>query len=278
MKLKKITAYITCLLLIINAVFSFDFRVKADSNTLISYSFSSSNIQAGQTFDITVNAANITNLYGASVDFYYDPTAIQITGVDQGAIFKNSGKSVNAMTPTNDSTNGVISFTETLQSNISGLAVGSTNSLFVIHAKALKAATTPINTISDNINNTMSASGNNMCIKLSDSNGQAVSYSARSGTISINDVISPSIDSFTADKTSPQVSNTAVNLIVSASGGTSLLYQFWAFDGTNWTLIKDYSSSYTATWTPTVAGSYTLYVNVKDSKSTKSYDTFKTIN
>ncbi|MDP4145753.1 MAG: triple tyrosine motif-containing protein, partial [Bacillota bacterium] len=91
-------------------------------------------------------------------------------------------------------------------------------------------------------------------------------------------VVAPSISSFTADKASPQVNNTAVNLTASASGGTSLLYQFWAFDGTNWTLIKDYSSSYTATWTPTTAGSYTLYVNVKDSKSTKSFDTFKTIN
>ena len=58
------------------------------------------------------------------------------------------------------------------------------------------------------------------------------------------------------------------------TGGKSLLYQFWLGDPTvtTSTLLKDYSTAATCSWTPTTAGTVALYVRVKESTSTAQYD------
>lgn len=184
MRLKKVTIMSMLLLFILSISLSSNSTVKAAAVPQVSYSFSSSNIQGGQPFDIIVNVSNVSNLYGASLDFSYNPAIIQIKGIDKGNIFKNSGKAVNSYTPINDTKKGLISFTEMLQGNISGLSVKGNNSLFVIHAKVLKSGIIPLKTISDNITNSMSASGNNICVKLANSNAAKINDSS----LTVNEV------------------------------------------------------------------------------------------
>ena len=73
------------------------------------------------------------------------------------------------------------------------------------------------------------------------------------------------IQSFTVDKTSPQVKGTNVKLTVKASGKGTLQYKFIIKDDKgNWYKLRDFSTSNTYVWKTTVAGSKKLYVDVKD--------------
>ncbi len=72
------------------------------------------------------------------------------------------------------------------------------------------------------------------------------------------------IESFTTDKTSPQVSGTAVTLTTKANGEGALQYKYYKYLNGNYSLIKDWSSSSSITITPSIAGKYDLWVGVKD--------------
>ena len=73
------------------------------------------------------------------------------------------------------------------------------------------------------------------------------------------------VNSFTVDKASPQATGTKVTLKATASG-TGLQYKFLIRDAQgNYFVIKNYSTSNTATWTTGAIGNKTLYVDVKDS-------------
>ncbi|MDY4079858.1 MAG: DUF6531 domain-containing protein, partial [Clostridium sp.] len=84
------------------------------------------------------------------------------------------------------------------------------------------------------------------------------------------------ITSFTADKISPQISGTAITLTAKATGSGTLQYRFRVGDGKgNYSTIKNYSTSNTATWNTNYSGSKILYVDVKDSNG---QETTKTMN
>ena len=89
------------------------------------------------------------------------------------------------------------------------------------------------------------------------------------------------IDSFTTDKTSPQVSGTKVILKVEASGEGTLQYKFLIKDNKtgNWAVLREYGTSNTYTWATKTIGDKTLYVDVKDStgKVVRSQMSYKVI-
>lgn len=77
------------------------------------------------------------------------------------------------------------------------------------------------------------------------------------------------VDRFETDKTSGQAVNTSILLSAAASGGTSpYQYKFYYQLGSSKTVIRDYASTDTATFKPSVAGSYSLFVDVKDAEGT----------
>jgi hypothetical protein len=78
-----------------------------------------------------------------------------------------------------------------------------------------------------------------------------------------------SISSFTSNVVSPQNVGTSIILKGTATGGSGALQcKFVVNDGTNNTIIKDYSSQGYAIWKPTKAGTYTAYMYVKDASGT----------
>jgi len=62
------------------------------------------------------------------------------------------------------------------------------------------------------------------------------------------------ITGLTSDMASPQAVGTAVTFTASASGGQGPhQFKWWVFDGATWTMVRDWSTATTYTWTPTRA-------------------------
>lgn len=93
-----------------------------------------------------------------------------------------------------------------------------------------------------------------------------VSYLGANTKTSMQDVV--------IDKQSPQPTGTNVTLTAEATG-FNLLYKFHVFDGNEWKVLRDYSSSNTFTWRPDKSGKYKFSVHVKNKNSTKEYDDYK---
>ncbi|UYO62375.1 leucine-rich repeat protein [Acetobacterium wieringae] len=74
-----------------------------------------------------------------------------------------------------------------------------------------------------------------------------------------------SISSFTADKSSGQIIDSTINLTAAATSGEApYQYKFYYRLNNATTVLKDFSSANTASFKPTTAGNYTLFVDAKD--------------
>ena len=101
-------------------------------------------------------------------------------------------------------------------------------------------------------------------VDVKDSNGK-VTRASMSYTIKA-EAKPPVVSSFTADKKSPQASGTQIKLTAKATGNGTLQYKFLIKDAAgNWSVLRDYGTSNTYTWTTKATGNKTLYVDVKDS-------------
>ena len=101
-------------------------------------------------------------------------------------------------------------------------------------------------------------------VDVKDGNGKVVTKTMN--FVVSEKVVAPTISSFTASKASPQVVGTQVVLTAKATGTGTLQYRFRVGTANgNSSLIKDYSTSNTATWNANYAGTKVLYVDVKDS-------------
>ena len=113
----------------------------------------------------------------------------------------------------------------------------------------------------------------NNCINLTISgykNSYAENY-AKEKSIPFKEIEIPiTIESFKADKTSPQKIKTAVNLTTKATAkGTEegiLEYKYYRHLKGKYALIKDWSTSNSITIAPQKSGTYDIYVGVRDSK------------
>ena len=100
-------------------------------------------------------------------------------------------------------------------------------------------------------------------VDVRDANGQVVTK--QMNYLVSETQVSPTISSFTTNKTSPQVKGTQVTLTAKATGTGTLKYRFRVGTANgNSSLIKDYSTSSTATWNANYSGTKILYVDVKD--------------
>ena len=68
---------------------------------------------------------------------------------------------------------------------------------------------------------------------------------------------------------SPQAVNTSITFTAAASGGTApYQYQWWRYNGTSWTMVRDWGSA-SYTWTPTVVNAnYRIEVWARDALTT----------
>jgi hypothetical protein len=73
-----------------------------------------------------------------------------------------------------------------------------------------------------------------------------------------------------ADRAAPQATNTPITFTAASTGGAApYQYRWWLHDGTNWQMLRDWTTSATLTWTPSAANAnYWVTVWVKDANST----------
>jgi hypothetical protein len=94
-------------------------------------------------------------------------------------------------------------------------------------------------------------------------------------TVTITYTLPLTLSSLTANLTAPQGVGTPVTFTATATNGTApYSYKWWLFDGATWTILQDWSSSNTYTWTPSVTNSaFRVGVWVRNSGSTAdAYD------
>jgi len=103
------------------------------------------------------------------------------------------------------------------------------------------------------------------------------SYTSQAFTVS--GVAPLVVTALTPSPAAPVSSGTAVTWTATTTGGVGpLTYKFYVFNGTSWTLARDWSTSPSTTWTPTAAGTYSVQVWVRNAGSTTAYDAVGTKN
>ena len=81
-----------------------------------------------------------------------------------------------------------------------------------------------------------------------------------------------------ASPASPQAHGTPITLTGSATCPGTATYRFWVrAPGGSWQIVRDYNTTNTFTWTPAVAGAYSLEVDVRDQNGTDTYENVKNI-
>jgi hypothetical protein len=85
-----------------------------------------------------------------------------------------------------------------------------------------------------------------------------------------------SVSAFLADKAFPVSANQPITWRAFAIGGNGPFeYEFWVYDGLNWTLGQGYLPSNTFVWTPPGAGTYLLQVWARHIGSSAAFDDWK---
>jgi hypothetical protein len=73
------------------------------------------------------------------------------------------------------------------------------------------------------------------------------------------------LSSVTANQASPQAAGTPVTLTANTTGGVvPLQFKWWVWNGSTWTVARDWAAGNTLTWTPATPGNYELQAWVRN--------------
>jgi hypothetical protein len=108
--------------------------------------------------------------------------------------------------------------------------------------------------------------------------GSSSNYDAwrSAGPASAGSPVPLSVTSFTTSPLLPLVTRATTRFTAVARGGSGpYTYQFWAWNGSAWTIIQAWSQSNTVDWTPTSPGTYSIQVWVRNAGSVAAYDAWQ---
>lgn len=156
-------------------------RAFAASTPNISYSVDRSNIKTEEQFKIFVKVDNISNLYGAQIDYAYDSTMLKIVSVEEGSVFKNSGKLYSVTNNSFDNSSGKGRFVSLLLGDQPGLS--TSGEIIVITAKAYRQGDIDLKFSSS----TPTSTPNSLTsfVKFSNSNASLIPYTSSNNLINI---------------------------------------------------------------------------------------------
>ncbi len=173
-KLKKFFAMICAFCLIVEFSLS-GIPVKAAEPTpKVTYTVTGE-ATVGKQITINLNVSNISGLYGGSWDFAYDPNILKIDEITSGELTS----SIPQITTSNKSGHAYFWFTKT--GDTTGVSTTEAKSIAKIKATVLKEGTININTT--NSDNSFGANNKSSLVKLSDKNGDKISYSSEDKSI-----------------------------------------------------------------------------------------------
>ena len=173
-KLKKFFAMICAFCLIVEFSLS-GIPVKAAEPTpKVTYTVTGE-ATVGKQITINLNVSNISGLYGGSWDFAYDPSILKIDEITSGELTS----SIPQITTSNKSGHAYFWFTKT--GDTTGVSTTEAKSIAKIKATVLKEGTININTT--NSDNSFESNNKSSLVKLSDKNGDKISYSSEDKSI-----------------------------------------------------------------------------------------------
>lgn len=202
---KNLLKYLIFSLTILVISFAFYTKPKSASTPSIYYTVNSTNINLGDNFDIDVRVTNISDLYGASIDIYYDKTLIDIEDILTGNVFNTTN--ISSAKPIVDKINGKISFYSTLYKTSTGVAT-SDNILFKIKAKSISGGYISFRTLSGGTTGLLL---NDIRIKLANSASTSIPFTQTALNFNINNTVGTAAYRFAGDNrydTAVEVSKT----------------------------------------------------------------------
>ena len=233
------------------------YKENLQNSVIINYELQG-NLSIGEIVTLSIKTSNLDELYGASLDFRFDESQIEIIEVNKGNLFSDK-----AMVVVNNISPGEISFVTTEIGNY--MVNNKAGTLFNLKVRVLKEGMLRLTPTADYID--YKASKANLLLKLSNQAAQNIPYSLNVEDFKI--VSQFKLNNINVNLSSPQEVGTPIRITPEVSGGTgNLQYKYWIwFDG-KWTVVQDFSSSSSYEWTPTQAGNYKIWVDVKDSMGT----------
>ena len=136
----------------------------------------------GKEITISLNVSNISGLYGGSWDFAYDPNIIRIDEITAGDLIS----SIPQTTTSNKSGHAYFWFTK--NGDTTGVSTTEAKSIAKIKATVLKEGTVKIGTT--NNDNFFGVDNKSSLVKLSDKNGDKISYISEDKSFSfVNPVV-----------------------------------------------------------------------------------------
>ena len=174
-KLKKFFAMICAFFLIVEFSLSGIPVKAAETEPKITYTVTGE-ATVGKQITINLNVSNISGLYGGSWDFAYDPNVIRIDEITAGDLIS----SIPQTTISSKSGHAYFWFTKT--GDTTGVSTTEAKSIAKIKATVLKEGTVKIDT-TDN-DNFFGVNNKSSLVKLSDKNGDKITYSSEDKSIS----------------------------------------------------------------------------------------------
>ena len=174
-KLKKFFAMICAFFLIVEFSLSGIPVKAAEATPKITYTVTGE-AAVGKQITISLDVSNISGLYGGSWDFAYDPSILKIDEITSGELTS----SIPQTTISNKSGHAYFWFTKT--GDTTGVSTTEAKSIAKIKATVLKEGTVNIDT-TDN-NNLFGVNNKNSLVKLSDMNGDKITYNNEDKSIS----------------------------------------------------------------------------------------------
>lgn len=248
----KLSLFFSILFLFQLILFNTDNTVFAATTPSVSYTITGE-AKVGNIITIPVNVANVTNLYGRSIDFVYDSNLIAVQSITKGNIFGSN----EVLTPIGSNgkiENGQASFAISMKGNKPGIN-STSGTIAIIKAKVLKEGTVKLNTTNTNTP-TLTLNRNTIRVKLSNSNGNNIGYNFTNKNISLKSNASLNIQ---IDKPTSNLGD-SITFTASFNLGNDAQYRFYIYIDNTRKLVQPYSDKNTFTYKAPKPSSYKVRV------------------
>jgi Leucine-rich repeat (LRR) protein len=132
-------------------------------------------LHVGKSYDIQIKAANVTNLYGYSIDFVYNPKLVQLSGITGGNIFSTVEAREQELTKSYDNEFGSLAYCKILTGAEPG--IDANGNLVTLHFTAVGEG--PFNfSMSQNPTEQLTLEENTIRVLLTDKDGKHINFNS----------------------------------------------------------------------------------------------------
>lgn len=187
--------------LVLQLIFAVSLPQAEAVDTTVAMKSSQTSVTVGDTFAVDITIANVTDLYGASLDIKFDPAMVEVVpaadnkAVAAGDAFSASTAELTDSVNSYDNTSGEIHLARHLLGSTGGVTIGATNKIIgTITFKAKAQGTFSLQFDPDPYTGkTAPAAGYNVLCKLSNSLAGSFTYNAVNSSVILAKKVTPTI-------------------------------------------------------------------------------------